>query len=229
MSPERALRRCSSFSGEDEPRAGGADRMAERDRAAVRFSRRPDRQAATLCQHGEHLRGEGFVISRSASASVRSGRPAAFDGEHRAQAHARADRSRRRHGARCARAAEASARAARGSVITSSATAPSVICEELPAVTVPAFARRPDAVWRALPASSRAGPRCRAAMTLPAADRSGRFPLRAAPSRRPRADAIGRRTILIAPGDPVLAREQLRRFAHVQSGTPDRSGRVAAR
>ena len=92
--------------------------------------------------HGEHLRGESFVDlndigvgglqSRVCRSSVRSRTPGPSPCAR--------DRSRHRRKPKSPSGLKPSS-AARCSVMTSRATAPSVICEELPAVTVPYFSK----------------------------------------------------------------------------------------
>ena len=47
--------------GRHQPRAAGAERVAERDRAAVRVDARVVVGQAEVAQHGQPLRGEGLV------------------------------------------------------------------------------------------------------------------------------------------------------------------------
>ena len=118
-------------------RAGAAQRMAERDRAAVDVE--PIFVHRQLAKARQHLRGERFVQLDEVDVVQATARPASAPSERPEPARCRIAPARRRPSRR-RRSAPAASRPcsfANASDVTSTADAPSLICDELPAVTEP--------------------------------------------------------------------------------------------
>ena len=137
--PQRApRRRISQISVVEQARARAAERVAERDRAAVHVQPLAvDPELAACRRAPARRRPRSARRGRCRSTS----RPGALERLARRRARARCPctrgRRRPRRSTRCAPAARGRARCARSSVASTTQAAPSLICEELPAVTVP--------------------------------------------------------------------------------------------
>ena len=197
-------------------RAGAAERVAERDRAAVHVQ--PLAVDAQLAHAREHLGGEGLVQLHEVD--VRDVEPGAFEraagGGHRADAHvARVDagRAARRRSAPAARGRARCALLGR----QHDTRAPSLICDELPAVTVPpsrnagrSLASRSSVVSGARALVGVDGDRARPSAAAPAPARS---PRRSGPASRGghRAPvALQRELVLVGTLDRRTARRRSR-------------------
>ena len=150
-------RRSSSSSVSSQPRAARAERMTERDRAAVDV----DLVAieAELLLDGEYCAANASLISmRSRSPSVSSGALERLaDRRRRPHAHDRrldADRRPRHDAGRAASAPRAFAASLAGDA--PARRAPSTMPLALPAVTTPSFLKTPSAASPASPSSCRA-------------------------------------------------------------------------
>ena len=148
---------CRSFfsrpcdRGQREPRARHAQRMAERDGAAMGIDLLGIVGEAELAQAGERLRGEGLVELDHIEVADLEPEPLhqLAGRRHRADAH---DARRHRRPTPCrarARAASRPWRFTAASQATIMAAAPSLTPEALPAVTVPGLRNAGLAAWRA--------------------------------------------------------------------------------